>query len=194
MSHRYHTTLESRRPTHAPSELNCDHVFHAVNGNYLVLLSPNVQLPEDRQALQSFVDLVPSVSPETVEYLIQYGISWRERIIGVTLAAAMDATLFSDAALASLQNPCGYEVTPAFALLCLAYRDVIPPDIEDLLSHLDPHAAHGEIGWGIRKLHHLLKISHDDPGDVSPVTGLHFHFYLDSYEWLARNRPGQIQV
>ena len=168
-----------------PSGLHYNEILKAVRNTYLVMLSPNIQLEADRNALSTFVKIAPNVSHDTASHLVEHGRTWRERIIGITIAAAMGPEFFYEEALSGLRRPYTYEVVPSFALLYLALRGLPISKMPPGFDSVDPDAANGEMGWGLSKVCQLLELTNFDPGEVSPVTGLHFHFYVEAFEWIG---------
>ena len=108
-----------------------------------------VQPEEDfREGLAPLVRLAPSVREDLVSALI-IGQSWRERMLGISLALAKSPGRFTGAMLQSLRDPRSISIVPVCAALAvLARRGLF--DIAQLQGgEFDRGLADGEVVWAI---------------------------------------------
>jgi len=94
----------------------------AAGDAHLPLIRPRADDPDLQAAVKTITGLLPQVEPGVVEDLIS-GEDFRERLVGLVLAAKAGAGSYVPAMVASLADPRGLAIVPTLAALaCLPAR------------------------------------------------------------------------
>jgi hypothetical protein len=129
--------------------------------------------PTRRSAIGEILAVEPEVDTELISSLIGKGISWRERLVGLVLAAHSDITLFIRPMMDSLRDPRVIGMGLTFAAMAVAVSE--QPDLmPDDLDTLDRSSFDGKLGKLLDKF--LLYIGHasqqPNGNSLSEDTGL----------------------
>jgi hypothetical protein len=161
--------------------MDADAVMEHLGRGYPSFLRPDTFDPENVQAVQRLRRVASTIDDDTVSRLIN-GQSWRERLVGLYLAAMRGADRFSASIIQSLRDPRGLAIVPACAAISIALRHQRATDWEKPLGELDVGAFSGELCWGLAKLRWALKWADMDPGDLSSNDGMDVEEHVRFYE------------
>lgn len=165
-----------------------DDVFVRTGDTYLRLIHPVWPNVSFEPALAPLLALAPSVPRNVVSRMI-VGASWRERLLGLSLAMATCPAMFVEEMLDSLQDVRGISIVPTCAALAvLARRRVF--DLARLVSgSFDRSVFDGEVGWAIDQAVHYAKGQPMSGHERGPNYGQHFAHQAQVYEWILNSQP-----
>lgn len=166
-----------------------DDVFSRTGGLYLRLIHP--VWPDERfePVLVPLLALAPSVPCAVVSQMVVGG-SWRERLLGLSLAMATHPATFVEEMLDSLQSVRGISIVPTCAALAvLARRGAF--DLARLTSgSFDRTLFDGEVGWAIDQ---AVRYGEGQPmsgTERGPNYSQFFAHQIEVYEWILRQTGG----
>jgi hypothetical protein len=165
-----------------------DTIFELSGYAYLRLIHPALQDHACHKALETVVTLSPLVPHEIITKLI-LGVSWRERLVGVSLAATKQSALFIEPMLQSLRDPRGISIVPICAALAVLARCglyAMPPNFSELF---DRQVFDGEIGWAADKAMHFAGLRNDNPSGRGLNYGQIFEDHIQIYTWMSNQSP-----
>jgi hypothetical protein len=159
-------------------------VFTQSGDAYLRLVHP---VKPYGPVLGPLLTLAPSLPLSLVAQMI-VGISWRERLLGLSLAMAQLSEGVIEKMLNSLKDVRGISIVPTCAALATLARHGLF-DAERLNSfNFDVTAFDGEVGWAIER---TLWYAQTQPVGVlerGPNYGQSFADHVEMYEWILSGR------
>jgi hypothetical protein len=160
-----------------------DDVFSKTGATYLQLIHP-VRTGEDfRQAFGPLVAFAPSVPDELISGMI-VGPSWRERLLGLSLAMAKGPAAFTDAMVRSLHEVRGISIVPTCAALAVLARRGLFDIGLSLAGTFDRDAFDGEVGWAIDQAMRFASTQPERSTGRGPNYGQFFEDQIQLYEWI----------
>ena len=160
--------------------MNEDDIFDQTGGAYLCLMHPGRFEDDCQYWIDRLSALGPSVPDDLVAGLIA-GASWRERLIGLYLAASRAPHAFVQPALESLSSPRGISLVPACAFLAVLTRKGVYRMTPEFGRQFDRDAFAGELGWAVDKALHYAGLKEIDAAGKSPNRGQCFEDHAALY-------------
>lgn len=160
-----------------------DDVFNKTGDTYLRLIHPVWPDEDFRQAIGPLVAFAPSVPDEIVSAMI-VGPSWRERLLGLSLAMAKGPTAFTDAMVRSLRDVRGISIVPTCAALAVLARRGLFDIGQSFGGAFDRAAFDGEVGWAIEKAMRFASAQPECTNGRGPNYGQVFEDQIQLYEWI----------
>jgi hypothetical protein len=163
--------------------MNEDDIFKQTGNTYLRLIHP-VRADEDfRKALAPLIRMAPSVPEDLVSAMI-VGQSWRERLLGISLALTKCPSKFTEAMIQSLHDLRGISIVPTCAALAVLARRGLFDMAQLSRGAFDRAAFDGEVGWAIDK---ALDFGGGQPAPANgrgPNYGQTFEHQAQVFEWI----------
>src|SRR5262245_54084848 len=125
-----------------------DDVFEKTGQAYLCLIHPVTKDAAYRREIEPVMAISATVPDALVSSLI-VGRSWRERLLGLSLAMTKGPTAFVDGMLASLRDVRGISIVPACAALAVLARRGLFDGSRLLKGEFDRAVFDGELGWAL---------------------------------------------
>jgi hypothetical protein len=160
-----------------------DDVFSKTGDTYLRLIHPVRRGEDFRQGFAPLMAFAASVPDSLVSAMI-VGPSWRERLLGLSLAMAKSPTAFTDAIVRSLREVRGISIVPACAALAVLARRGLLDIGQSLAGDFDRAAFDGEVGWAIDKAMRFANGQSDGTNGRGPNYGQVFEDQIQLYEWI----------
>ena len=163
--------------------MSVDEVFSKTGDTYLRLIHP-VRRDEDfRQAIAPVVALARSVPDELFSSMI-VGPSWRERLLGLSLAMAKSPTVFTTAMVRSLHDVRGISIVPTCAALAVLARRGLLDIVQSFAGTFDRAAFDGEVGWAMDKALHFASGQPAPTNGRGPNQGQFFEHQVQVFDWI----------
>src|SRR5882724_2877283 len=160
-----------------------DDIFKQTGDAYLRLIHP-VRPDEDfREALAPLIQVATSVPEKLVSAMI-VGESWRERLLGISLALAKYPRRFTDSMIQSLHDLRGISIVPACAALAVLARRGLFDMAQLSDGAFDRAAFDGEVGWAIDKAVHFAGGQSPAANGRGPNYGQTFDHQVQVFEWI----------
>jgi hypothetical protein len=163
--------------------MNEDDVFKQTGETYLRLIHP-VRPDEDfREVLAPLVQL-SSAAPEALVAAMIVGASWRERLLGISLALAKCPGRLTGSMIQSLRDLRGISIVPVCAAFAvLARRGLF--DIAQLQGGaFDRAAFDGEVGWAVDQAVAFARGEAVLANRRGPNYGQVFEDQIQVFEWI----------
>lgn len=164
-------------------------IFNHTGETYLWLIHPVTAQDSYQSVIPALLVLAPVVHRDTVSRMIR-GASWRERLIGLSLAMAKYPETFVTEMLDSLRDVRGISIVPTCAALAvLARRGLCDAK---LLSDapVDRSNFDGEVGWAIDRAVQWTQMQAVGNFERGPNFGQNFTHHVELYEWIINHQQG----
>lgn len=158
-------------------------IFRQTKDAYLCLIHPVRTGDAYRREIAPLVAVAPSVPDELVSAMIASS-GWRERLVGICLAATKPSPTFAVALSQSLQDPRGVAIVPACASLAVLGRRGIFHMTNSFCGMVDRAAFDGEVGWAADKAMHFVGLRANAVSGLGPNYGQIFEDHVEVYNWL----------
>lgn len=135
--------------------------------------------------IASILSCEPLVSDQLIHDLISAGNSWRERLVGLTLACKRDVNCFADSMFLSLHDARGISIIPTFAVLSIAVRYFSNGYSLKQTETLDRSKFDGELGYALDCFHSYIGRSTKPIAGSGPNYGQQFLDHVEFYKQLC---------
>lgn len=125
------------------------------------------------------------VSDALIDELLCAELSWRERLLGVSLASMRGADQFFDSLVTSLYRPRGIAIVPTAAALAVAVLDLNCTYNPASTASLDRDAWDGELGFALDWLHFRIGVGNAPATALGPNFGQDFNAHFEYYRQLG---------
>lgn len=165
-----------------------DDVFERTGQAYFCLIHPVMKGNAYRQELAPVLAVSDAIPDSLIAKLI-VGASWRERLIGLSLAMTRRSGAFIDQMLASLHNVRGISIVPTCAALAVLGRRGLFDPARVLAGSFDRTPFDGEVGWALDIAVRYAAGELVSATERGPNYGQFFGHQVEMYEWILDGQP-----